>query len=324
MKVRVKTPSRIHITLIDLNGSIGRLDGGIGIALKSPSVEVTGRESDNPIVTGADDVERFRDVCKTFESISGKSVRLDVKSTYRSHVGLGSGTQISLAVGSIYNKLFDLKLSIQKIAEIIGRGGTSGIGVAAFESGGFIVDGGHSTKEKSSFKPSSASKARAPPVIFRHNFPDWKIVLLTPELSGFSGRDEIELFKANCPIPVEDVREISHQVLLKMIPSIIEEDITSLGESIWRVQQLGFKKAEIDQYGNLIRDLMYYLKDTAPVVGMSSTGPTIFAITDSNPEKIARNGVQYFKEVNIDCEQVITKARNSGAKISGAEIENRN
>ena len=35
--MRIQTPSRLHITLIDLNGSYGRIDGGIGITLADPS-----------------------------------------------------------------------------------------------------------------------------------------------------------------------------------------------------------------------------------------------------------------------------------------------
>lgn len=319
MKVRVKTPSRIHITLIDLNGSIGRIDGGVGLTLESPSIELIGEKSESgklKIKGSLGEIFRYEEICKKFGSISGsESVQITVNSAYRSHIGLGSGTQTSLAVGSVYNGLFDLKFSLKQIAGISGRGGTSGIGVAAFESGGFIVDGGHSTKEKNSFKPSSASKAQPPPLIFRNEFPDWKIVLLTPTMSGFSGRNEVKLFEENCPVPVEDVREISHLILLKMMPAVLEEDLDSFGDAIFKIQSLGFKKAEIDQYGNLLRDLMNNLREFTPAVGMSSTGPTVYAITDSNPKKIVREGVEYFKKMNIHCEFLITHAKNSGADI---------
>jgi len=32
----IKAPSRIHMSLIDLNGSYRRVDGGIGLALQDP------------------------------------------------------------------------------------------------------------------------------------------------------------------------------------------------------------------------------------------------------------------------------------------------
>jgi beta-ribofuranosylaminobenzene 5'-phosphate synthase len=36
--VVIKTPSRIHLTLMDLAGYGGRLDGGVGIALEEPNI----------------------------------------------------------------------------------------------------------------------------------------------------------------------------------------------------------------------------------------------------------------------------------------------
>ena len=91
-----------------------------------------------------------------------------VDKTYPSHSGLGSGTQLSLAAGKLISKMNDLDLTASEIASIVGRGGTSGIGVAAFDKGGFIVDGGHNKAEKPGFLPSSASHASPPPIIARH------------------------------------------------------------------------------------------------------------------------------------------------------------
>ena len=66
-----------------------------------------------------------------------------VHETYPSHSGLGSGTQLSLAVGKLLADFNSQKMDASQIASIVGRGGTSGIGVASFENGGFIMDGGH-------------------------------------------------------------------------------------------------------------------------------------------------------------------------------------
>ena len=37
MKVYVKTPARLHLGLIDLNGDLGRLFGGLGVAINCPN-----------------------------------------------------------------------------------------------------------------------------------------------------------------------------------------------------------------------------------------------------------------------------------------------
>ena len=42
---KIISPSRIHLGLIDLNGSIGRVDGGIGITLNHPNFIIEGKES---------------------------------------------------------------------------------------------------------------------------------------------------------------------------------------------------------------------------------------------------------------------------------------
>ncbi len=38
MQVTVRTPSRLHFSLIDLHGGLGRVDGGIGVALETPHI----------------------------------------------------------------------------------------------------------------------------------------------------------------------------------------------------------------------------------------------------------------------------------------------
>jgi len=50
--IEVVTPSRLHITLIDLNGSLGRIDGGVGLTLDFPSVKINAREDDELAVSG--------------------------------------------------------------------------------------------------------------------------------------------------------------------------------------------------------------------------------------------------------------------------------
>ena len=44
--INVVSPSRLHLTLIDLNAEIGRVDGGVGITLESPGLEISATEAD--------------------------------------------------------------------------------------------------------------------------------------------------------------------------------------------------------------------------------------------------------------------------------------
>jgi beta-ribofuranosylaminobenzene 5'-phosphate synthase len=313
MKVRVRTPSRIHITLIDLNGEIGRVDGGIGVALKEPYIEITAREAEDVVIKSSSTPHFERSALK-LRSAFGKGIEINVKSEFKSHVGLGSGTQSSLAVAKAYQVLYNLDLSVKELAGLVGRGGTSGIGVAVFEKGGFVLDGGHSKKLKKDFLPSSASKAPPPPVLARYDFPDWDIVVATPDLTGYYGGEEVNLFQKYCPISISEVRTLSHIILMKVLPSVVEKDLDSFREGIHRIQQLGFKRVEVEQYGDLIKNLIDMMKDET-VIGMSSTGPTVYAITDSNTSRIEKEIKNYFKNKGFECVTTRTKAKNAPADV---------
>ncbi len=310
--MKVRTPSRIHVTLIDLNGELGRIDGGVGIALNEPFVMIKAEESDEVIVKGeSENLDRYRDVAKRFHDRFGCGIEIEVLKDFKAHVGLGSGTQISLAVGKAFVEIYEIDMSVREIAEFVGRGGTSGIGVAAFEYGGFIVDGGHSTKEKKSFLPSSFSKAKPAPIIARHDFPEWEINVFIPENKGFFGMREKDLFEKNTPLSINEVRELCHTILMKLLPSVVEQDLDAFSDAIYRIQHVGFKRAEVSQYGDLISGLIETVKDYG-AVGMSSTGPVTYFIGEKEGAKIVES---YLKEKEIEFELVKTKARNRGAEV---------
>ncbi len=306
--IRVETPSRIHITLIDLNGSIGRIDGGIGIALKEPKIVVEIEKSSDFEVFGFLK-ERAR---KVAERVLGKlnleGVRINVKEAYEEHIGLGSGTQLSLAIAKGICEAHGIERSVEELAKIVGRGGTSGIGVNAFHKGGFILDAGHSKKVKKDFLPSSASKAPPPKLLVRYDFP-WDIILVFPKNKRkVYGDREVNIFKRYCPIPIEEVRKLSHIVLMKVLPSIVEEDIESFGEAINEIQNIGFKKIEVDLQNNDVKELLKLCQKYSYGAGLSSFGPTIYCIAE-------KEIVDFLKKDERIEKIIVTKPNNVGAKI---------
>jgi beta-ribofuranosylaminobenzene 5'-phosphate synthase len=98
---------------------------------------------------------------------------------------------------------------------------------------------------------------------------------------------------------------------MKMLPAVAEADLEELGKALKRIQELGFKRAEVEQYGDLIKGSF----DLADCMGMSSTGPTVYAITDSNAREIERSLKSYFNERGFECKTIVTKARNRGVEI---------
>ena len=232
-RVIVQTPSRLHLTLIDMHGGSGRVDGGVGITLDEPGILIEVRQSAVLEVQGCDSMTRER-IMDTARQVlkglhAGSKVSITVRNYYPSHVGLGSGSQLMLAIARGIAEIYGRLLPVKELALLVGRGGTSGIGTAAFELGGFIVDGGHAFgqyREKSEFRPSAASRGvRAPPVVARHDFPsDWRILLAIPDLpAGASGTRETDIFRNHCPVPVEEVRELCHEILMRMLPGIVRK-----------------------------------------------------------------------------------------------------
>jgi len=244
--LRIKTPSRIHITLIDLNGSIGRVDGGICITLENPYIEIEAEKSDTVTVTGDPDLkERMENACEAV--CPGKGISIKIKKSYWNHIGLGSGTQGALVAGMAMATLYELDLTARDVAIKVGRGGTSGIGIAAFEKGGFILDGGHKMGIKNAFLPSSFSKGVPPaPVLADYELPPWDIVLAIPPLKGAHDIYEKDMFAKLCPIPLCEVERLCHIVLMQMMPAILDKDLETFGKAINSIQEVGFKKRELD------------------------------------------------------------------------------
>jgi beta-ribofuranosylaminobenzene 5'-phosphate synthase len=320
-EVILNSPTRLHLTLIDLNGEIGRVDGGIGIALQEPTTIITARPSEEIEVRMPDNFnehKRVYDAVKlAVEKFRAKPASVIVKGSVPSHIGLGTGTH--LALGSAYAtcRLCDIDPRVPELARALDRGGTSGIGVAIFEMGGLVVDGGHRFGEgKKEFLPSSASKdLPSPPVIARHDFPpEWDILIVIPEGRQTSGQTEVNLFNHYCPIPIEEVKELSHLILMKLLPALVERELETFGSAIERIQHLGFKKRELGTQIETVLDCMRFLRENGGLgVGMSSWGPTIYTFGYNLKSLLAKT--QEYLDSHRGGTCFITKANNEGMRI---------
>jgi len=326
----IKTPSRLHMTLVDLNGSIGRIDGGVGLTIEEPKLILEAENYDNGINISFEESqnlnqELMNDYRVKIENTVNKitnflkidsGFKFNVKKVYPAHSGLGSGTQLSLAAAKLVLNLNDHDMDAYQIAKIVGRGGTSGIGVIAFDHGGLIIDGGHKTNEKSGFLPSSTSMASPAPQIARYDFPqDWDIILAIPNVpAGASGQNEVNIFHEYCPIPLNEVQKLSHILLMKMMPSVVEKDLDSFGSAVNEIQDIGFKKIEVKFQDPIINEIMKNMRDAgAAGVGMSSFGPTVYAVTDTNTKDISKIAQSTMKEKGGRI--IVTEAKNTGAIV---------
>ncbi len=326
--MQIITPSRLHIALIDLNGSYGRVDGGIGITLEKPSFSLTAEETDRDTTIEFSETKLPQAVMGEYtrkitwaEQNIRRSLGLEqnfmfiVNATYPTHSGLGSGTQIALATGKLMTESAGLHLSSVELAKIVRRAGTSGIGTYGFELGGFIADGGHSKKQKMNFMPSSASDPIPPVLLGRYDFPEeWNIVLAIPKDTGLhlSGMAEINVFQTYCPIPKEDVKLLSHIIFMNMIPFLIEKDLEGFSAVLNRIQEIAFNKIEFKLQPPVVTETMLTMREIVPGVGLSSFGPTLFGVYDRNDTSILK---ELEEKLGDYTSFIVTKGQNHGATL---------
>lgn len=320
--VVVEAPARLHLGLIDLHGGIGRVDGGIGVTLMAPTLKLEAERSATLTVSGGgEEVQaRVRDAARRVLGHLGTSggAAITIRRSIPRHVGLGSGTQTALAAGAAVSRLYGAALTTREIARIVGRGGTSGIGTAAFESGGFVLDGGHSfgpSGEKQEFRPSAASAGVSPaPISARLPFPDdWRIVLAIPRRGQtVGGEREVDLFREHCPVPLDEVRQVCHEVVMRLLPGVAGHDLEVFASSVNALQALGFKRVEVNLQEPVVRALIAGLREAgAACAGLSSFGPTVYAVTDGDPAGLVCAAEALLADGGGDV--IVTRGRNYGA-----------
>jgi len=297
MTIRITTPSRIHSSLIDMNGELGRIEGGFGFTLNYPRWQICLESTDNGLdVNSQVEIEEnviyqaMEDILTNFQQdINNMGIRISIEEAIPMHAGFGSKTQLFFALADGISRLLELEsvpYSKEDLAAIVKRGGTSGIGVTSYFQGGFILDGGHAFgdgKEKTAFLPSSASKAKPPPVLMREDLPeDWRVVCAVPDMElGAHGDPEVDIFKENCPVPLDEVRFLAHLTLMKLMPAIKTWDFMEICKCIDAVQEVGFKKVELDFRGDEYKNMLQAWRDAgAPCAGMSSFGPAMYSFAE--------------------------------------------
>jgi beta-ribofuranosylaminobenzene 5'-phosphate synthase len=239
------------------------------------------------------------------------------------HVGLGSKTSLSMAIGKALAVITRVPRSHVEVASLAKRGGTSGVGVHASEYGGFIIDSGHQyPDEKSSFGPSSQHLAGPPGVQGIYSGPEgWHIIHFRLGRIGLHGELERVFFSTHCPVPHDQTEAIERLVQTALIPALAEKSIYQLHYFLERIQCLGLKSAEWtlqDNKTKKLRDSWDSIRirngELSPIC-LSSMGPTLFMIT-RNPER----ELAILTGLGVS-RAVVTKIANRGAEIRlGEEI----
>jgi len=142
-EVRVTAAARLHLGFLDMNGGLGRNFGGLGLSVGGPRTRLTLRRADETLVEGAESERARRLLRKAQAALAPRSAHhLAIHQAIPAHSGLGSGTQLALAIAAALRRLEDLPLDPNADAALMERGARSGLGAGLFQDGGFVVDGG--------------------------------------------------------------------------------------------------------------------------------------------------------------------------------------
>ena len=309
--VQVTTTARLHLGFLDLAGDLGRRFGSIGLAIDGFETRLELREATSFEVLG-EERERAAQIARRIaESLSLDTRKtLIISNAIPAHAGLGSGTQLSLAIATAFRLLGRLPLDAREDARLLDRGARSGVGVALFERGGLAVDAGR------------GPNTEVPPVVAWTNFPrDWRILLiLDPRVEGAHGEEERRAFAGLPRFPADAASEICRCTLMQILPGAAEVDIEAFGDGVARIQEiLGDHFAPVQGGGRfgsarvgLVTSRLKALG--ARGIGQSSWGPTGFAFA-SDPDHAQFLAQRADAEGELGVEIRICNARDHGAEI---------
>ena len=94
-------PSRLHLGFLDLHGGLGRKYGSIGLTLEEPRTVLTLHRADRLTVTGPGSERATAMAKRLIDRLQlDDKVEIIVEEAIPEHAGLGSGTQLALALGA--------------------------------------------------------------------------------------------------------------------------------------------------------------------------------------------------------------------------------
>ena len=312
--VSVHAPARLHLGFIDMHGGLDRKFGSLGLSISGVETKLLAEYADDIDITGpsAKRAGNYAEQLLSHFGVDG-GVKMTIDSAIPEHAGLGSGTQLSLAVASAIVNLYDIpEQNPGRLAAILHRGARSGIGIGTFMHGGFIVDGGR------------GEHTEVPPVISHMAFPEhWRIVLIfDDEAEGMNGVPERRAFNTLGPMPEESAGLISRLTLMQALPALSENDCQRFGEAITRIQNIVGDYFAEAQGGRFTSPLLKPILDSmanngATGLGQTSWGPTGFAIFPDETmafQAMKKSREEWQSETRLRF--VMSKACNSSASIS--------
>ena len=315
--IYVEAPARLHLGFLDLNGGLGRRFGSLGLTIEAFATRLRVARADGFSAEGPG-AERALNYARTFAAARGLrgGAHIHLSAAIPDHAGLGSGTQMALAVGTALDRLLgpstpDRPADCRGVAQALGRGQRSGIGIGAFEDGGFICDCGR------------GELPAVPPVIMQLPFPAaWRVLLLIDQRGqGLHGERESRAFSNLPEFPAATAGHLCRLLLMQLVPGLLEGRLPPVAEAIGEIQRaVGTHFASV-QGGCFASPAVTAALDWAagqgfPGNGQSSWGPTGFILAaDEDQARWLERGLKgRFGDLS-PLRYRITAGRNAGARI---------
>lgn len=308
--VTVIAPARLHMGFIDLSGALGRHFGSIGIGLNEIYTQISLSPAPKFQLLGQHSPRAEQCALQLCADLGVSSdFELTVHATIPEHIGLGSGTQMALAIGMAISQFHGLSLSVREIAHLSQRGARSGIGIGVFEQGGLVLDGGRGLN------------TLTPPLLSRLSVPEqWRFILVFDQRGkGLHGEQELSAFKALPDFPRREAERLCYMLLMQALPALAEADLAKFGQVITDLQLTVGQHFAPAQGGiftsKAVAEAMAYLEQQGAVaIGQTSWGPTGFCAVES-PEQAEQLLQQLQSLFPDELEFMLTSARNCGAEL---------
>lgn len=290
--IQVSAPSRLHFGMFSFGHAEVRQFGGVGVMIDAPRLELEISPAER-LETAGESQDRVREFAERAARgadwiAPGIPCRIEVKSAPPAHVGLGSGTQVALAVAMGLNAYFDGPWrSAEEFARAVGRGRRSAIGLHGAMGGGLLIEAGKLADDEIS------------PLVSRIALPaDWRFVLFWPSMAcGLSGEAELQAFQKLPPTNMAVTEALCREALLELAPAAIQGDFDRFSESLYRFGHTAGECFAAEQGGPYadakIARLVANLRAAGiRGVGQSSWGPTVFALLRNEGD--ARSAAEQF------------------------------
>jgi beta-ribofuranosylaminobenzene 5'-phosphate synthase len=310
--VTVTTTARLHFGFLDPSGRSSKPFGSFGLSLDQPATRLTLQTAETNAVTGpeADRAARYLRTMADACGLADRAYRLDVDEAIPSHAGLGSGTQLALAVGAAFAALEGLGLTPLEIAAKLGRGARSGIGIATFAAGGAVLDNG----------PRGGA---LPQLAARVDFPeDWPVLLIfDPETKGLDGADEVAAFETLPIFPEAERADLEARITERALPALTTLDFAGFCAEVGHLQDcMGAYFAPLQGGPYTSPRVAAVLKalraDGIIGLGQSSWGPTGFAFAPSEDAGMRLLAAARDRDGSGALRFTLAHGRNQGAEIA--------